>query len=108
MSPTLKPCPNCGRQVPPDAPAELCPSCLVRGWFNQHESWLQSKSDRSATRHLIIPEDAPLPEGAPTRLGSYQVLEKIAQGGMGVVYKARHTGLDRVAALKMIRAGILA
>ena len=108
MSSTLKLCPNCGRQVPPDAPAKLCPSCLVRGGLSQPASWFQSKADSGSTLHLVIPEDAPLPEGAPKRLGNYELLEKIAQGGMGIVYKARHAGLDRVVALKMIRSGVLA
>src|SRR5499426_3051698 len=108
MSPALKLCPNCGRQVPPDAPAELCPSCLVKGAFSQDGSFTESKAGLADTLHIVIPEEAALPEGAPKRLGNYELLEKIAQGGMGVVYKARHAGLDRVVALKMIRSGILA
>src|SRR5262245_35408827 len=108
MSSTSRVCPNCCRQVPPDAPGELCPSCLVMGGLSQPGPWFESKSDSGSTLHLVIPEDALHPQGAATRLGSYEVLEKIAQGGMGVVYKARHTGLDRVVALKMIRSGILA
>jgi eukaryotic-like serine/threonine-protein kinase len=52
--------------------------------------------------------DMAMTVAAGTRFGAFEVLEWIGAGGMGEVYRARDTRLDRTVALKVIRSSELA
>src|SRR5262245_33226514 len=47
-----------------------------------------------------------MPLAAGSRLGPYEVVSLLGAGGMGEVYKARDTRLDRLVAIKIVAGGI--
>ena len=65
--------------------------------------------DLSRLRHLaLLPIDTlelDLSDPEQRRLGDYELLELIGEGGMGVVYRARQASLDREVAIKLLAAG---
>ncbi len=84
-------CPRCGEAIRAGAHAGICPRCTLR-------SALDPDVERESGATSV-----------PTHFAGYELLEKIGEGGMGIVYKARQVdGIRRVVALKRIRDGEIA
>ncbi len=56
----------------------------------------------------FVSATTPLHPGTPLRFGDFELVDEIARGGMGVVYRAKQLRLNRLVALKMIVSGAFA
>ena len=81
----------------------------LRTFFADHDRMKQAAAPLPPTEApTVAPSEMPSSAaslGTVRYFGDYELLEEIARGGMGVVYKARQVSLNRTVALKMILSG---
>jgi len=93
-------CPACGTALRTSVLGGLCPACVSRRTLRF--SRVVPIADSPVANRL---QPVVMPISGRMRVGDYEVESEIARGGMGVVYRARQLGLNRLVALKLLLAG---
>jgi len=96
-------------QFTPRSGAQAAPQVGAQAPAPHREVGFESASQLSNTNsNLVRPRDLGQADPSSRMIGMYRLDKKLGQGGMGAVFRAVHTKLDKVVAIKvMSRHGML-
>lgn len=95
MNKSATTCPQCQDVLSSSAPLGLCSKCLLTGALELLTGDQENMNGGSGAS----------PSSTLGRLGEYKLISEIARGGMGIVYRARQSGMSREVALKAVWGG---
>src|SRR5579883_3374946 len=104
IMPAHKRCPECGAPLRSESPHGLCPRCLLFSQIQLEPPAELEPAGGESSAGAAAPTHS---ETAGERIGRYKLLQKIGEGGCGVVYMAeQYEPIRRRVALKVIKLGM--
>ena len=89
-------CSRCGKELPTDAPRELCPPCLLEAVLSAPDDFMGEERDDET---LHVPEAPDVPD--------FRLQQLLGAGGFGEVYSAEQIRpIRRAVALKVLKRGM--
>ncbi|HUA65283.1 MAG TPA: protein kinase [Alphaproteobacteria bacterium] len=98
-----KKCSRCGAELPSGSPGGHCPQCLLNFGLTAG----MELDEPAAGENVAPPSEIPANEKPGDRIGHYQLIRQIGEGGMGAVWLAGQLEpVRRQVALKIVKLGL--